>query len=61
MEVALKGTPASNKGTQKAFMCNWCGAVIATVNGRGKPAGDCPSCLKTSSWAEQFIPIAVFK
>jgi rubrerythrin len=56
----LKGTRASNDGSQTAWQCAYCGAVIAVVHDRGKPLGRCPSCNNDYGWNKQEIPIAIF-
>jgi DNA-directed RNA polymerase subunit RPC12/RpoP len=58
--MKLKGTVASNVGTQTAWACGNCGAIIAVTQNRGKPLGDCPSCTHKALWSKQDIPIAVF-
>jgi rubrerythrin len=58
--IVLKGTHASNDGSQTAWQCEYCGAVIAVTGRRGKPLGDCPSCDENYGWTKQEIPIAIF-
>ena len=57
--MKFKQTQASLFGKQSLWMCDYCGAVICTTMGRGKPHNACPSC-ESHSWSEQDAPIAMF-
>jgi hypothetical protein len=41
------------------WMCAYCGAVICTTGGRGKPHGACPSCDE-AQWYAEDAPVAMF-
>jgi len=57
--MKFKHTQASMFGKQTLWSCAYCGAVICTLDGRGKPHGDCPSC-DHNQWHAQEAPTAMF-
>jgi rubrerythrin len=57
--MKYKQTQASLFGKQTSWMCAYCGAVICTTGGRGKPHGACPSCDE-AQWYAEDAPVAMF-
>ena len=58
--MKFKHTQASLFGKQTLWTCGYCGAVICTMSGRGKPHGTCPSC-DSHEWHPEEVPVAMFK